>query len=129
MKMTIEAGQYGWVVSIATDECNMMYPIEIQDDESDSAAFLRLLHLVNAEMGPSTSRYDKERVCIDLEAGDKYADGIKSGLEEGIALSDRGIALSDRAAKALALEVTLDSFIANNADLLAEIKEHNEGSE
>jgi len=122
MKMTIEAGQYGWVVSIATDECNMMYPIEIQDDESDSAAFLRLLHLVNAEMGPSTSRYNKERVCINLEPGDKYADGIKSGLEEGIALSDR-------AAKALALEVTLDRFLANNADLLAEIKEHNEGSE
>ena len=122
MKMTIEAGQYGWVVSIATDECNMMYPIEIQDDESDSAAFLRLLHLVNAEMGPSTSRYDKERVYINLEPGDKYADGIKSGLEEGIALSDR-------AAKALALEVTLDRFLANNADLLAEIKEHNEGSE
>lgn len=54
-------------------------PYVFQYDQFDSGksevqSFAELLRYISDIIGPSTSRYDKERVYIEIKPGDKYTD-------------------------------------------------------
>ncbi len=74
MNIEIESVEGGWIINTHTDTGTIKYVVEQQDDESEAAAFVRVLWQANYLVGPDTSRYDKERVQIGVEAGDKYED-------------------------------------------------------
>ncbi len=48
------------------------YCLEQQEEESDAKVGQRLLWLLVEELGLAGSRYDAERLAIELHPGDKY---------------------------------------------------------
>lgn len=57
------------------NKLKLMRTMVFENDENqdeDLGAFIRMLRLLNDEIGPTTSRYSKERIAIGIEPGDKY---------------------------------------------------------
>lgn len=80
MKLTIETAANGYLIRTEVDEVNdkselfvFSHASEI-DDTEDVKTFARFLHYLNDLIGPSTSRYSKARVYIDVQPGDKCGD-------------------------------------------------------
>ncbi len=75
--ITIKTVNGGWLIIEPENDYHPenTFPVEIQDGESTAAAFARALWLVDSLIGPSSSRYDAERIQISIEPGDKYEDG------------------------------------------------------
>lgn len=82
MKLTIELVANGWML---TDESDPEMPKKhvfedtgsgslVNADRESLEAFRRLLWSINDLLGPSTSRYSKDRIYIELKPGDKHED-------------------------------------------------------
>ena len=70
MRVVIEQTLNGWTIE---DEAGMTV-IEVGDTESEVRAARRLLYDVLEMLGFVGSRFDKERISIVVEPGDKYLD-------------------------------------------------------
>lgn len=81
-EITLRLATNGYILTeTAEGEIPLEYVFEETEDEGlDSALskpWLNLLQLIDAIMGPTTTRYSKERVRIDLIPGDKYEVKVK----------------------------------------------------
>lgn len=77
MKLIIETIANGWLVRTDDGE-NVSYPMAFAHDEeskeNEVKVFSDVLYYINEEIGPTTSRYDKARIHVDVQPGDKYED-------------------------------------------------------
>lgn len=72
----------GWFLEIKLDqEQTDRYAFSYDDcpeGEQEVKAFSALLSTLNNLIGPSTSRYSKYRVYVEVRPGDKYSDSLDS---------------------------------------------------
>lgn len=79
MELKLIMALNGWIIEYQEDESE---PVKRQvfsyadsfDDEEEVKAFAQLLWSLNDLIGPSTSRYSKARVYIEVKPGDKHED-------------------------------------------------------
>ena len=76
MKLEIEAVSNGYILRCLDDDEHDTPPVTSVfgngDDLPDARTFADLLHEIRDLIGPADSRYDPERVYIELRPGDKY---------------------------------------------------------
>lgn len=82
-KLVIELADNGWILKALykkdPDE-NRCYAFSHEETSASQAkTFAELLWLIKELIGPSESRYSKERVMINIEPGDKYIDEKENG--------------------------------------------------
>jgi hypothetical protein len=76
MIFDIKYAKNGYVLNISDPgdpELNEIMVFE-ESDTSEVQAFASCLHAILDSIGPSTSRYSKERIYIDIRPGDKHDD-------------------------------------------------------
>lgn len=80
MKLTIETASNGWLIRKEPDELDDRSELHVFshsdsfDDTAEVHAFARVLWCLNDLIGPSTSRYSKARVYVEVKPGDKHDD-------------------------------------------------------
>ena len=80
MKLIIETASNGWLIRKEPDEIDDMPQLHVFshcdgfDDTAEVNAFAHMLHTLNDLIGPTTSRYSKARVYVEVKPGDKYED-------------------------------------------------------
>ena len=80
MKITIEMAANGWLIRTQPDhpedtpETYVYSEDSDWDDTVDVKAFARVLWCLNDLIGPTTSRYSKARVYVEVKPGDKHED-------------------------------------------------------
>ena len=75
--VTIKTVTGGWIIEYPCDFADSLIEttvVETQDGETEAESFIRVLWVINHEIGPSTSRYSSQRIHITMEPGDKYED-------------------------------------------------------
>ena len=71
MNITLRRVSNGYIVKDNEEEGG---PEFVFAEDLGVQAFAEFLCWLNFEYGPSTSRYDKERIYIEVKPGDKYED-------------------------------------------------------
>ncbi len=56
---------------LVTESGTTVYSFEV---DSEVQAFAKLLRDIETEAGPTTSRYDAERIYVEVKPGDKHND-------------------------------------------------------
>ena len=79
MKIIIEGLQNGWTVAVDDGEnyssdVGFTYDADETDKAAEVAKFASMLSYITDTIGPTTSRYDKERIYITIAPGDKHED-------------------------------------------------------
>ena len=80
MKLTIETAANGWLIRKEPDEVDdrsdlyVFSDADSFDDTDGVKAFAHVLRCLNDLIGPSTSRYSKARVYVEVKPGDKHED-------------------------------------------------------
>jgi len=80
MKITIEMAANGWLIRTQSDfpedmpETFVYSHADSFDDTDEVKAFAQVLWRVNDLIGPTTSRYSKARIYVEVKPGDKHED-------------------------------------------------------
>lgn len=69
MRFRIKRASNGYI--LITEAGTTVYSFDV---DSEVQAFAKLLRDVETEAGPTTSRYDAERIYIEIKPGDKHDD-------------------------------------------------------
>jgi len=80
MKLTIETATNGWLIRTKPDfpddrpELYAFSFVDSADDTEEVKAFAQVLWHLNSLIGPTTSRYSKARIYVEVKPGDKHDD-------------------------------------------------------
>lgn len=80
MKITIEMAANGWLITTDTGfaedrpDLYVYSHVDDFDDTDEVKAFAQVLWRVNDLIGPTTSRYSKARIYVEVKPGDKHED-------------------------------------------------------
>ena len=80
MKITIEMAANGWLITTDTGfkedrpDLYVYSRADSFDDTDEVKAFAQVLWRVNDLIGPSTGRYSKARIYVEVKPGDKHED-------------------------------------------------------
>ena len=77
MHSIITQAANGYILTISDEDkenpTDTQFVFEQMDDDMDGVkAFLDLLQVLDGHMGPTTGRYSKERIHIEIRRGDKH---------------------------------------------------------
>lgn len=70
MEVIIKRVENGWTVKDVSIDKEYVYAIE----DSEVQSFKEVLYDLDDIIGPTTSRYSKERIYIEIRQGDKHED-------------------------------------------------------